>query len=53
MDKSLENSLRYISDELKSNPQADRKKLIDETSVKFDLTPIQTEFLLNKYIFNK
>ena len=52
MDKSLEDALRYISDELKSNPDADKSKLINEASQKFDLDPIKTEFLVNKLILN-
>jgi hypothetical protein len=53
MDKSMEDVIRYISGELRDNPKADRSKLIDEASQRFDLTPMQTEFLINKYVMNK
>lgn len=54
MDKSvLEEAIRYISGELNLDPNKDKAKLIDEASQKFDLNPLQTEFLLDKYVFNK
>ena len=51
--KAMENAIRFISMELKDNPDADKTKLIDEASRNFDLTPMQTEFLLNKYVLGK
>jgi len=53
MDKSMENAIRFISQELSANPRANRSKLIEEASQKFDLDPKQTEFLVNKYILNQ
>ena len=51
MDKTaMEDAIRYISLELKDNPDADRVKLIERASQQYDLTPIQTEFLMNKYV---
>lgn len=50
---NLEDAIRYISLELQDNPNADRLKLIEEASQKFDLNPMQQEFLTNKYILNK
>ena len=52
MDKTLlEDAVRFISLELQDNPDADRVKLIEKASQQFDLNPIQTEFLMNKYVF--
>lgn len=51
--KAIEDAVRYISLELKDNPGADKTKLIEDASQKFDLSPIQTEFLLNKYVLGK
>jgi hypothetical protein len=54
MDKnSMEEAVRLISIELKDNPGADRVQLIERASQEFDLTPLQTEFLINKYVLNK
>jgi hypothetical protein len=54
MDKELlKEAVQFISLELKSNPGADMLKLIERASQQFDLNPLQTEYLLNKYIFNK
>lgn len=50
---TIEEAVRYISLELKGNPEADMQELINRASQKFDLNPLQTDFLLNKYIFNK
>ncbi len=51
--KSMEEAIRFISLELKDNPDAEKVKLIEKASQQFDLTPMQTEFLLNKYVYNK
>lgn len=48
----MEEALIYISGELKDNPDTDKPRLIENASQKFDLTPLQTEFLINKYILN-
>jgi len=50
MDDSIKNAIKFISAELKSDPQADRAKLIETASQKFDLTPLQADFLLNQYL---
>ena len=53
MDKSMEDAIRFISQELSAHPETNRSKVIEEASQKFDLDPKQTEFLVNKYILNK
>ena len=52
MDDSMEKAIRYISEILKENPNADKLKLVEETSTKFNLNPLQTEFLSNKIANN-
>ncbi|HNR88757.1 MAG TPA: hypothetical protein PKM65_10490 [Spirochaetota bacterium] len=47
---SLKEAVKYISGELKADPAIDKNALIDEASRRFDLNPMQTEFLINKYI---
>lgn len=51
--KSIEDAIRYISAELQANPDADRARLIETACQKFDLTPLQGEFLLNKFVLNR
>jgi hypothetical protein len=54
MDKnSMEEAVRFISTELKGNQDADMVKLIEQAAQQFDLNPLQTEFLINKYIMKK
>ena len=53
MNQAIENALRYIGGELKHNPAQDISKLIQDTCQKYDLNPMQAEFLTNKYILNK
>ncbi len=53
MNKSIEDAIRFIGTELKDNPGADKSKLIETASQKFDLTPMQTEFLINKFIMER
>ncbi len=52
MDKHMEEAFRFISGELKTNPKADKSKLIEEAAQKFDLDPKQTDFLVNKFILD-
>jgi hypothetical protein len=52
VDLSVENAMRFISDELKQNPDAKKSELINEASRKYDLTPAQSEFLVNKYVLS-
>mgnify|MGYP001313496521 CR=1 FL=1 len=50
MDESIKNAVKYISEVLKETPGADKLKLVDDASKKFDLNPMQTEFLTNKIV---
>ncbi|HEX7785942.1 MAG TPA: hypothetical protein VF653_06950 [Methylomirabilota bacterium] len=38
--------MKWIDDQLLDHPEADRMKLIDEAGRRFDLTPLDSEFLL-------
>lgn len=49
MDSSLEEAIRYISSSLKEEG-TDLKDCIEKACTRFDLTPLQAEFLYNKYI---
>ncbi|MCL1833545.1 MAG: hypothetical protein FWG49_03490 [Leptospirales bacterium] len=48
MDDTMEKAIKYISEILKETPDADKVKLVAEASAKFNLNPLQTEFLSNK-----
>jgi hypothetical protein len=37
--------VKWIDDQLHDNPKADRMKLIDDASRRFDLSPLDTDFL--------
>ncbi len=51
MDDTMEKAIKYISDVLKDTPEADKLELIEETSKKYNLNPLQTEFLTNKIVY--
>jgi hypothetical protein len=38
-------AVKWIDDQLTDNPHADRLKLVDDAARRFDLTPLDTEFL--------
>lgn len=50
MEKNLEDAIRAISDELLFNPEVNKAKLIEAISQRFDLSPAESEFLIQKYI---
>lgn len=50
MDDTMEKAIKYISEMLKETPGADKTKLIEDTSKRFNLNPLQTEFLTNKIV---
>ena len=52
MNDTMEKAIRYISEILKETPDADKAKLVEETSTKFNLNPLQAEFLSNKIVNN-
>jgi hypothetical protein len=48
-DQNLEKAVRFISDSLKENSSAKIHELIENSSRKFDLSPIQVEQLFRMY----
>jgi hypothetical protein len=52
MNKAMEDVIRFISAEMQANPDINKGKLIQEACRKFDLDPMQEEFLINKYLMN-
>ena len=44
--EELRRAVLWISESRKTDPDADPLRIIDEASVRFDLTPLQVEYLL-------
>ena len=44
----IKQAVKWIDEQLRDNPQADRVKLIDEAGRRFDLTPLQADFLMRE-----
>jgi len=42
----IKQAVKWIDDQLIDNPRADRLKLVDQASRRFDLSPLDEEFLL-------
>ena len=42
----IKQAVNWIDEQLRDNAQADRTKLIDDAGRRFDLTPLDSEFLL-------
>lgn len=41
----IKQAVKWIDEQLADNPRADRVRLIDEASRRFDLSPLDQEFL--------
>ncbi len=41
----IKQAVQWIDDQLRDNPGADRVKLVDDASRRFDLTPLDADFL--------
>ncbi|MBI2460199.1 MAG: hypothetical protein HYV61_01505 [Candidatus Rokubacteria bacterium] len=42
---SVRKALKWVNEQLEENPKADRTRLIDEACRRFDLTPLDADFL--------
>ncbi len=41
----IKQAVKWLDEQLSENPDADRVKLVDEASRRFDLTPLDADFL--------
>jgi hypothetical protein len=48
--EGLRRALRWLDDRVKDDPRTPRAKLVSEAAVKFDLTPMEEEFLLTNWV---
>ena len=46
-------AIKWIDEELRAHPDADRLRLVDEAGRRFDLTPANVEFLLEQFASRK
>ncbi|HKB26727.1 MAG TPA: hypothetical protein VKG64_16955 [Methylomirabilota bacterium] len=44
----IKQAVKWLDEQLHDNPAADRLKLVDEASRRFDLTPLDADFLLRQ-----
>ena len=47
--ESLRRAVKWISEELKIDENQNKMKLLNDATLKFDLSPSEGEFLLNMY----
>jgi len=45
-EEPVKRAVKWIDDQLLDNPRADRLQLVDQASRRFDLSPLDEEFLL-------
>jgi hypothetical protein len=48
--EDLRRAVKWVSEERKYNPEKEQKDLIEEACVKFDLSPLDADFLLRKLL---
>ena len=41
----IKQAIKWIDEQLRDNPKGDRTRLVDEASRRFDLTPLDADFL--------
>jgi len=47
--EALRRAVRWLDERRHDEPDAPRQRLIDEAARRFDLDPLQTEFLVNNW----
>jgi hypothetical protein len=48
--EGLRSALRWLDERVRDEPGADRAKLLAEASTRYDLTPLEEDFLLNNWL---
>ena len=48
--EDLRKAIKWVSDERKYSPEKELKAVIQEACIKFDLSPIDADFLLSKLL---
>lgn len=47
--ESIRRALRWLDDRVQDDPRLDRARLIGEAAARFDLTPLEEDFLLRNW----
>lgn len=47
---ALRRALRWLDEHVKEEPNLERSKLVGEAAVRFDLSPVEEEFLLTNWV---
>jgi len=42
----IKQAIKWLDDQIRDKPDADRMKLVDEAGRRFDLTPLDSDFLI-------
>ncbi len=48
--ESLRRALRWLDERVKEEPKLERSRLVGEAAVRFDLSPMDEEFLLTNWV---
>jgi hypothetical protein len=48
--EQLRRALRWLDDSAQDDPARDRLKLVSDAAARFDLTPLEEEFLLRTWV---
>jgi hypothetical protein len=48
--EGLRSALKWLSERRLEEPGAPRTKLIDEAALRFDLSPVEVDFLLQRWV---
>jgi hypothetical protein len=48
--ESLRRALRWLDERVREAPGADRAKLVGEAASRFDLSPVEEDFLLSSWL---
>ena len=48
--QALRNALRWLDDRVQDDPRLDRAKLVGDAAIRFDLTPVEEDFLLRNWV---
>jgi hypothetical protein len=47
---ALRRALRWLDERVKEEPKVERSRLVGDAAVRFDLSPVEEEFLLTNWV---
>ncbi len=48
--ETLRQALRWLDDRARDDPRLDRARAVGEAALRFDLTPLEADFLLREWV---